>query len=553
MRFLRGLSIGIGAACLLVPLSFGQTVVSFGDSAKELKRTAHQLRISVDHLKNARTALKEATLLAQRSTDSTVFSQLAMSWTRLDRTKAPQALEDLYAWLRTSAQDAKDAQAYQRFKSSAQSLLRPLATLDSDRAVALWRLWPDPPTSLGEDFRRSSIQSSALFAKQLAGSASGPVAGPDLAVLSQAAATGSYSSAGMLATQLIQSGDRAEALKVVDQAIVDFSQREPDQRTLPNYLSFVRQLPNVDPNRYLQALSALMPALQKQASPNAGGTVTVGNQTLQLTAQEATVIDLCRNLMGRPDLAMKTLNTMPGLKSKLDPIGGIDAIVSPPRGTQDTVSMTYSIDGMSRTNYTSGGNSSSLSTTRVGDQPGRPSSPVTSGMDLYQSLRGKLAKDPEFVRQKLAEASRTPEQIDALIMLANRANMQDPDLASAALESATGLLMQVEPLMKRASVLQNLMRSYQSCEGEVDPGLLQKGLELVQQLRDEEKDRPMPAMPQGAPVMRTGGASDQLELAIVAELALSNFDSTMSYLRLLPELLKLQALVRIVQSLSQSY
>ncbi len=561
MRSHRALCIGLALTFLSATLSVGQTVVSFGDSTKELKRTARRLRISVENLRNARAALKEATTLAQRSTDTAVISQLATSWTRLDKARAPEALENLYAWMRTSAQGATDILTYQRCRSSAQSLLRALAPLDSDRAVALWRQWPDPPSSFGEEFRRADAESSAAFAKQLAASASGSVAVPDLTMLSEAAAKGSYSSAGMLAAQLARSGDRTEALKVVDKTIADFKQGETDQRSLQTFLTFVRQLPNVDPGRYLQAVGTLMPVLQKQAGPNAGGTVTVGNQALQVTAQEAAVIDLCRGLTGRPDLAMKTLNTLPGLKSKLEPLGGIDAIVGPPPSNQEGVSLNYSIDGVSRTTYTRGGNSS-YSSTSISGARGGSASPVAAGMDLFQSLNGKLAKDPEMVRQKLAEASRTPDQIDALLALASRANMMDPDLASAALEAASRLLPQVEPPARRASVLQNLMREYQNCEGEVDPDLLQKGLELVQQLREEEQNRPMPPMARGAAGFRTGGVqpgvlprgmSDQLELTIVAQLALSSFDSTMSYLRLLPDPMKLQALVRIIQSLSQSY
>lgn len=547
-------------AGLSVPSISGQTVGTIGTQTKELKRAAHQLRISVEHLKNGRDALNQATDLARRSSDSALMSQLAQDWTRLDKSKAPAALEDLYSWQSTAARDAADAQSYQRFTSAAQTLLRSLASMDSDRAVSLWQLWPDPPASLGEDLRKRQNEAGALFAKQLAATGSGMRLGmglgPDLTMLKDAAARGDYGSAARLATQLNQTGDKVEALKLVDQAIADFKQREPDQRALSAYHSFVTQLPSIDPDRYLMALNSLLPALDRQGKPDTGGTVTVGDQTMQVTAAEALVIDMCRRLNGRPDLAMKTLNTIPGLKSKLDRLGGIDSIAAGGMyASQAPVSLNYSIDGTIRTTFNNTGGTISGSEGPAVNGAARPN----PGMDLYESLHGKLAKDPAFVRQKLAEASKTPDQINDLINLANRAGSAEADLADLALDAASRLVMQVEPSQRRASVPQNLISAYQRIDGEVDADLLQKGLSIVAQLRSEEQNKGAANVTfqgTGFRVMNSNMSSsvaDRLEMAIVAELALDNFNSAMSYLRLMPDEMKLQALLQIVQSLTQSY
>jgi hypothetical protein len=548
-------------AGLSVPPMSGQTVGTIGTQAKELKRAGHQLRISVDHLKNARDALNQATDLARRSSDSTVISQLAQEWTRLDKSKAPAALEDLYSWQSTAARDATNAQSYQRSTSAAQALLRSLASLDSDRAVSLWQLWPDSPSSLGDDFRKRQNEAGALFAKQLAATGSGSGmrlgmgVGPDLAMLKDAAARGDYGSAARLATQLNQTGDKVEALKLVDQAIADFKQREPDQRALSAYHSFVTQLPSIDPDRYLLALNSLLPALDRQGKPDTGGTVTAGDQTMQVTAAEALVIDMCRRLNGRPDLAMKTLNTIPGLKSKLDRLGGIDSLAAGAMGgSQAPVSLNYSIDGTTRTTFN---NTGGIFTQGTGSAINGVASPIPGmdlGMDLYQNVHGKLAKDPAFVRQKLAEASKTPDQIDGLIMLANRAASTEADLADLALEAASRLVMQVEPLQRRASVLQNLISVYQRLDGDVDADLLQKGLSIVAQLRSEEQNKGTANVtPNGTVIRVMSSTADRLEMTIVAELALDNFDSAMSYLRLMPDEMKLQALLHIVQSITRGY
>ncbi len=187
----------------------------------------------------------------------------------------------------------------------------------------------------------------------------------------------------------------------------------------------------------------------------------------------------------------------------------------------------------------------------VGEVPGSAAPSVT---DLYESVRGTMAQDPGAVRKKLDEASRNPDQIDALIMLANRATSQEPDLASLALEAAARLLPQVEPLQKRAMAYQSLMRAAHTCDGEVDAQLLQQGLEIVQQLRGEETPQaPSVRSPGIVTPVRMTGLADQLEMSIVAELALQNFSGAMRYVRLMPEDVKLQALLRIIQTLMQPF
>ena len=101
--------------------------------------------------------------------------------------------------------------------------------------------------------------------------------------------------------------------------------------------------------------------------------------------------------------------------------------------------------------------------------------------------------------------------------------------------------------------MQQLISTYQRCDGEVDAGLLQEGLVVVQQLRDEQNNAPAPIPAARGPVNANGRMADQLEMAIIAELALDNFDGAMKYLRLMPDDLRLQALLRIVQTLIQPF
>jgi hypothetical protein len=524
----------------------GQTVVAIASQDKELKRTAHQLHISVDHLVNARAALKEASDLARHSSDSSIFYQLAVDWEKIDKSRAQPVLEDLYTWLRTGAADAPDTAAYEHFTASARSLIQWLVGMDYDRAVVLWRHWPDPPAALGDAFQKAQIQSNAQYANHLPMLAAASNQA-DLTQLREAAANGDFTSASMLAARLNQAGERADSLKVVDQTIADFARRPPDSRSIATFLFFVRTLSPIDPDRFLQATNLLRTSIDKQGDSNAGGTLTAGNQSIKVSASEAAIIELCRSLNGRPDLAARTLNSVPGLRAKLDQVGGIDSIAGNP--VSGLVNANYSIDGVTRTTY---------SRTPGGSAAGGTSAPGAAGasvrLDLYQSLRGKLAKNPDFVRQKLAEASRDPEQIDSLLALAAAATAQEPDLASLALEAASKLVARVDPLQKRAVVMQNLIGAYQRCDGEVDAEVLQAGLVVVQQLRDEGKNTSMPTpTATGAAVVKRASPADQLEMTIVTQLALTDYVNAMHYLRLMPEDMRLQTLLQIVRSLSQGY
>ncbi len=552
----RNLVICICLASFLTVGLYGQTVAPVADPTRELKRTAHQLRITVDRLKNARQALSEATELARHSSDLQSFSSISQNWVRINKTKAADALEDLYGWLKTTARDAQDIPTYQRCRSSAQMLLRSIATLDSDRAVSLWRTWPDPPAALGPAVANLREQSAAEFEQQLAAGVSGPGMGMNLAAMSQQAAKGDYNAAGMMVMQLNQSGNHAEALRVADQTIASFRQGTPDPRSISGYLGFVRNLPDVDPERYMNALSSLMPSLNNPSIQGAGGTLTVGNQTVQLTAADGAVIELCRALNGRPDLAMRTLGVVPGLKAKLDGVGGIDTIVGPSgpnSASRPQISMSYSIDGQRKTTFSAIGGGTSTFTGPM-NMPAPPGSTMQSAGLLFQTLRGKLAKDPALVQQKLGELARNPDQIDSLINLANYASSIDPDLASLALDYASRLIMQVEPLTKRATTMQSLIQGYQRCNGEADGNLLQQAMVVVQQLRDEESSRPavMPSARGPVGVTRYSPA-DQLEAAVIGELALDNFNGAMKYIRLMPDDQKVQALLRVVQTLIQPY
>ncbi|MGA2262630.1 MAG: hypothetical protein ABSH28_14495 [Acidobacteriota bacterium] len=286
MSLSRGLPLCLCLARFLASSSYGQTVAPVGDPARELKRTAYRLHISADRLKNAREALRQATDLARHSKDSRAFDQIGQDWVLIDKDKATDALEDLYGSLKTTARNAPDVGTYAQCQRAASFMLLELAALDSGKAQNLWRMWPDSPAALGASASNIREQLSDQFEKALTTRMSSPgmIYREDLTTLSQQAAKGDYIAAGALVMQLYQTGNRAEALKVVDQATANFRQGSRYPQAISNYFQFVRNLRWVDSGTYLVALHALLAALNNDANPGAGGTLTVGNQTIQLTA-----------------------------------------------------------------------------------------------------------------------------------------------------------------------------------------------------------------------------------------------------------------------------
>lgn len=532
MRCARCPFICICIACVLVPSLLGQGVL----------RPPPQPRPSAEQIKNAHQALSEATSLAQYSPDPSIIAELLQGWVRLDPGKAPGVFDTLYSRLRAQAQTASDLPTYQRCTVSVQALLSSYASVDPGRIADLIHQWPEPPASFGEPARQWYEQASARLKRLIA---------PDLArehpqqavnlAREPAPSRGrgpsgmEYVTNGRIILKMSLGGQKEEALKLADQTMADFAKEEPDAQTIRSYSSFLNQLSRIDADRYVRALNLLLPALDKQGNASSGGVLAVGDRSVALTWSEAVIVDLGRNLMGGPDLALTTLSVLPGLKPKLDSVDFIKTVVtSKPKVAYN---LTYSLDGRS----IGGG--------------GIPGSPGPTAL-LYQNLRGQSKTNPAFVRQKLSEAAKTPEDMNVLIGVATQARMQDPDLASMALDAATQLVKQIEPPRNRAVSLQNLMLAYRRIEGKASADLVQEGFRLLSRLGTEEKSQkvtPVVVHMGGGNFTSIGSTSTQLEASLVAELALYDYEKAMSYVRTIPENQRLVALVRIVQALSQGF
>jgi hypothetical protein len=541
-------------------------VVFLNSSSKELKRTAHRLRISVDQLKNAREALQEATNLAIKTEPPPInqLSNLVRAWQNINHSNAKGVVDSFIQDLRAQAAQPANYSAYQMATSAAMSLLQSQQSqsgsgADYDKILDTISSWPDPPASFGEQAAtyRKSLETQIKSQSIMNMANSDPEKAYELLSQSQDKKSvnfNDYYAAAQVARNLMSKGKKDEAMKIIDQAMNNFSQQANDPRALDAYGNFVSMatsfgLPGTDSivDKYVTQLMAQPPQNTCAAKVQSGQTTL-----LELTCSESKVLNVIRNLSSKPGLAMKTLNSVPGLKAKLDRVGGIDSF-SYSSQSQPLSVITYDTRNNNPQVISSYSSGSVAST--------------NSPNNLLQELKGKAETNPSLVKQKLRSAIKGPEDIDVLINLANNASSQEPELGSLALDFAQELLSQVEPLQKRTSTLQNMIRAYRQVDGEVDSELLKTGFILADQLRQEQSDKTrnvsgMNASMNASLVAALGAnlqylvsnSADQLEGFLVAELSRDSFDMAMRYVRSMENgALKLNSLIQIVQALSQQY
>jgi tetratricopeptide (TPR) repeat protein len=510
----------------------GLVVVS--SQSKELKRAAHRLRIPAEQMKHAREALQEATDLAKQIKPCP-FDQipnLVQMWDQVNRPKAKRVVESFISDLRSETAECPDFPCYQRATSVAMSLMQ--SNFDYEKTIQQLRSWPDPKPALGD----AAVAFRNTLETQVKNQAISRLAYSEpekaLKLLSETGNTDAYNytASGQIAQAFMNAGKKEDALRLIDQGISKFNQNTADPRMLQEFENFVRMTASTtDSTRTTAAIGQLITALTNQsASVQCNATLRAGDISLALTCAESRILNLIRNLPMRPAFMMKTLDSVPGLKSKLDGVGGIDGLYGGGMGGSTPVTISAGPPAGQRAPIS------------VGVTTG----PTANLPALIQELKGKAESDPAVARGKLKDLD-----VDALLNLAMNASYQDPDLAGLAIEMAQPMLSAVEPLQKRASTLQNLIRASRQVDGEVDQELLRSGFILADQIRQELSEKtPTKVVPINS--YMTAGA-DQLEVFLVSELSRDSFDSAISYARSLENnTFKLTCLIQIVQSQAQS-
>jgi hypothetical protein len=505
-------------------------------SSKELKRAAHRLRIPVEQMKRAREVLQEATDLVKNTEPHPYEQALAIiqMWNQINRPKAKEVTESFVDDLRGEAAECPDFSCYQRMTSIAMTLMQ--SDLDYETATRQVRDWPDPKPAFGDaaqsfrDNLETQIRNQAI--SRLAYSEPEKA----LKLMSEEGPTDhyNYTTSAQIAQGLMNAGKKQEANRLIDQGMTKFDPNTSDPRTVQEFENFIRMTASTaDAARISNAVGQLFTALKNQGSTmQCSGTLRAGDLSVDLTCSETRMLSILRSMPMRPTFALKTFDSFPELKSKLDSIGGIDAFYGSGMNGNPPVSIFY------------------------GHPEVQPNAgPVISGgvsrgtavnfPTLIQGLKGKAESDPALVRGKLKDLD-----VDALANLAMTASFQDPDLADLAIEMAQPMLSSVEPLSRRASSLQSLIRAKRQADGEVDRELLRSGFILADQIREEVSQK----TPDNAASINQYrfAAADQLEMFLVTELSRDDFDSAISYVRGMENnALKLNCLIQMVQAQAQ--
>jgi len=535
MKRLYGLISVVSILCIAFSASAQESrVVVVHAGSKELKRSAHRLRIPVDQLKNARQTLQEATDLARKIKPYPMMQvySLANSWQQLNRTKMKTVVDSFIQDLRSEAAQAADPQTYMQATTTAMSLMQSNAELDYEKLQQALRRWPDPPDSIAESTRkfRESLEENARQSSLWQMSNTDPEKALEL--ISQTGESGEYNYpiSAQIAQGFMNAGKNDEAFDVIDRTIADFSRHAADPRAVQSYESFVQMsLWQLDSSRAAAVIDPWIAQLTNPDSPaDCSGTLSAGNTSVDLTCAQSKVLNLVRSLPTKPSLVQKTLDSIPGLRSKVDSIGGIDNL--------------YSNSGMSFTMGSKAGRHPVISAPMM---PGNPSK-------LFQELKGKARSNPGYVKAKLQEVAESRQGVETLINLAAMASYQEDELASLALEAAQEFIPRIEPLPIRSNILQQLIRAYRQVEGEVDQGLLQNGFVLADQLRQEQSEKNGFSDEMNSTTRQEYAPADQFEAFLVSELSRDSFDSAINYVRSMKDGdFKLQCLIQIVQALSQ--
>ena len=512
---------------------------------QDLTRTAHRLRISVERLANARTALREATELAMRLDPPVLndYGSLARLWIQLDRRQAREMIGLMLTQLSRNAQAAEDMESYRKHTSQAQPLLNSLLEIDPEKAMQIIELWPAPSRRLGEtgDQALAQFQNdwNSQFMRQAAYTA--PLQLYEQLLQPQKAESIPFAARSQVAMALMGQNQKDKARAVLDQAIEDMGKRALEPGKNYDYESFLRELGRMYPERLLDAFNTYQEMIARQdANTGVSAHFQVGGLRLSLSPTESAALNIIRSLGYRPELCLKLLNSVPGLRDKIEQAGGLDNVLSPPQ-----------LSAFSMVFNDIAGKSVSPGPLAAGGRGGGPDpEPPPDPSQVLFSLRGKADLDPGPVRRKLSDIYRQKEHFHSLIALAQSASYQDPDLSSIALDVAHGMLPLFENLEARANSLKTLVSSYRQLEGEVPSSLLKAGFTLAIEMREEEDNRGQSA----PPGVKVPHPSDDLKIMLTAQSSLEDFNAALRSARALADdALQIKALMQIAQLLVERY
>ena len=128
--------------------------------------------------------------------------------------------------------------------------------------------------------------------------------------LSQSNDTGSnyYNYSAQIAQRLMSRGKKEDALKIIDQAMNNFSQGGNDSRATQDYGSFISTVASLNPSRADTALNQWITQLKNQPpADNCAAKLQAGDTTVDLTCTESKILNTLRSFYTRPGMTMRAI------------------------------------------------------------------------------------------------------------------------------------------------------------------------------------------------------------------------------------------------------
>ncbi|RPI27674.1 MAG: hypothetical protein EHM61_07730, partial [Acidobacteria bacterium] len=299
-------------------------VVESGD--RELRRTAYRMRLCPEELKNARQALQEAHKLAASVVWEIWLGEIGQLWIVLDRERAGTELRGLIEELRDLAEQSQDPNEYQHVTNSAHSLLSALREVDAAAVEEYVAAWPGPSGPEGAANRPQILEQ--MQKEQVNWLAQRD---PDRALERLRAMEGENPDVftrSNLVNQMYHAGREEEAGALFNETLKITPTLLNDRTAGSAIGQLVQQAALFFPDRLPEVLGYLA-AVPEELPGDQPRDFLFGENRVSLSQKEGLILDVARYLTGRPDAIAQLVQLAPGIREKLQPIGGLDGALSP--------------------------------------------------------------------------------------------------------------------------------------------------------------------------------------------------------------------------------
>ncbi len=499
------------ASCLVSTLAQSSRVVVSRAGDDELRRTAYRIRLCPEQLGNARSALAAAQTLAPQVAGQVWLGELGSLLNRLDRPHAPAILSQLLEQLADRAGKAEDWKASQQIMSSAQQLLYALRETDPDAAEEIVRKWPEPEgggafkpylqqmrTSLASDQFNWLGRSDPLKAMQrLPEFEAGKV---------------NLQARNNLLQQLIGVGADEAAGRLLDDSVAAAREAGLDAGSVYSFGQLFSTASYAFPDR-LPNLVSQLDAVLRGIPEDSGGDVYAGQAKIPVSGRESLVLSIVRSLSNRPDMVNRLLNLIPGLRQKLEPLGGIDGFLSP-------------------------------------GPPPKP--PTTTSQHVISEWRSGKVSEASLADLEAGDPS--PQDLNELMQAAGSLCDRDPDRAAAVWERA-GEILAKKGGIQAVQYFQSLIAACVGCQGALTPSMVERGNELLARFRREQTQaavQPPDFQPRQMDPRFLKEQADRFEAQLIAAQAIEDFGRAMDLAdKLADPAVRYQTYIQIAQLIAR--